>query len=181
VRMGVNHVTLAGAPYGELALESYHAILLMVPPQSSVFLWDTRSAIAAYQEDEKSFRDCMEALNARGHVAFFHSSGLNEFQQAKAVLREFDPAAPVLCLIRRQGNPLDTLWEAAWTLNRKPRQMQVITADAELAKQAAAERFVTHLLHGPAAQGRPDSSLLRHKDLAELREHLTRGQHSERQ
>ncbi len=172
---GTIPLLVRGLPYGAMAFQASRCRLLCVPSDRPVFLVDARMALAAGGRKDEAWAACLRAMKAAGQVALFHPGPWRQFLQCRRDLRAMGVAEPILFDERRR-DPTYTLTRVGNQLRRRHRRegIEVVTADAKLARQSADRRFGTHLV-ADGVDAVPAAGPLRlHRSLANLKDSLSR-------
>lgn len=171
LRPGSNRLLVRGLPYGPVAFQDCPLQVVCVARDRRVFLLDARLALGAQLERPRTLRECVGAMRRGGEVVLFHPGEVDRFVDCRRRLRNAGVELPILFDFRRKG-PLTVLRAASGRLGRGRERtgLEVVTADAELAREAAAARFRTHLV---AADAAPEG-VLHHRSVAQLKESLSR-------
>jgi len=182
---GSHRIYLKGFPYSLHAFQRREATWTVVSPGTAVLLVDARLADAVLPAGQAAWQRLMAAAQARGQVALFHPGPVEAFAEAGARLRPFHPRTPMVCNFKDppEGDDSYVLRWVSESLGRARRAkgaqpagqpwqahraITVITADPDLAFQAARRGFRTHLLAGAGVEVRPNRRLTRHASLAKL-------------
>ena len=173
--VGDNPVVIRGTPYGVLGSTYETVVVRVVPPLANVWLVDGRLALAAERAGE--LPACLDALDRRGHVVFFHPGPLSDFNRDRPRVRKALPARLLICTVElppRRHDDVIVLLGAASRLRRAGpdrRNCRVVTADEKLARSAAGRGFATDLI-GPASAVPDPPKLRRHPTLANFQSDL---------
>ena len=169
---GLHRVRLRGSPYDSLASQCRQALVRVVPPERLVFLLDARLAVEARATDAAGLGTCLAQMRRHGAVAFFHPGPLDSFPASRGRLRRIAHDVPALCSVRQPHEPMDVVWHAAWTLNRKEALLTVVTHDADLAAEARKAGFITWLVSARPAREAGGDAPRRFGGLPKLKEYL---------
>jgi hypothetical protein len=170
---GTTRLLVRGAPYSAMAFQARRCRVLCVPRQRAVFLVDARMVLAARARGDEHWPGCLRAMQAAGQVALFHPGPWERFLHCRRALRAAGAAECILF----DGSPADptgTLLRVGRELGRQDRRegIEVVTADADLARQSAGRGFATHLICQEAAAVPPGLPLRRHASLANLKDSI---------
>jgi len=172
---GLERLAVVGVPYGPYAFAAQDCLLAGVPPERPVFLLDVRLALAARHEQPAVMAACLDELRRRGQAALFFIGPPREAAECRARVRGFWQNLP-LVLHSGKGGPVAALWYFGQPLGRiRGQGMEVITADAALAVEAARTGLTTHLI--AAGQAPPPASpprLTVHDSLGSFKDSLAR-------
>ena len=172
---GANAVHVQGVPYGALAFQRASGTCLVARENETVWLIDARLALRMAGGRSAALRQCLSRLgrpDAHAVVALFDAGPVDDFVGRRQQLRQGGLKLPVVCTIRRDGDPMGTLWQAAANVNGP---VAVVTDDEALAVRAAKDsrsRFRVHLI---SASGPSPPGLRRYKSLAKFEESLAAG------
>ncbi len=146
-REGTTRVIVRGLPYSALAFEAPRCRLLCLPHDTRVFLVDARLALAQRREHLGGYHACLRAMDARGRAVLFHPGPRGDYFRCLRALRAAGSGRAVLYADVRPGRAC-TLRRARRSLcpTRRARKPDAVTADAELARAAAAMGLPTHLV-----------------------------------
>ena len=172
---GTIPLRVRGAPYSAVAFQERRCQLLCVPAGRRVFLVDARMALAARRAQPDAWRDCLSAMKAAGQVALFHPGPWPRLRQCAEALRARGVDEPILFDDRRP-DPTYTFQSVGKRLRRRHRRegIEVITADAQLARESGRERFCTHLVAEGASEAATGVPVRHHRSLANLKDFLSR-------
>lgn len=169
---GLIHLRMIGTPYGCLAFESRQALLLCVPEGRRAYLIDGRCAVDLPPEEAGAPAGAIGEMRRTGEPAFFCPDGLDSFLALRGALLRLCPEVPILCDVpEKKVNVTHNLYVVSGTLGRHDGEtLHVVTADAEMALQAAADaRFFVHFLGPGRAELAGKPRLRVHESWAKLK------------
>jgi len=172
---GTMQLLVRGAPYSAMAFQARRCRVVCVPRKRPVFLVDARMALAARACGDELWPGCLRAMKAAGQVALFHPGPWGQFLQCRRALRAMGVAEPIL-FDERRPDPTYTLLRVGKELRRRERRegIEIVTADADLARQAADRGFGTHLVSDELAAVPAGVPLRLHASLANLKDSIAR-------
>lgn len=155
-KTGRYQLRLIGVPYGPMAFYSDDVLVRVLPADEKVFLVDDRLALSIGPNQRSAWRQAVALMRRYGEFAVFHSGSASQLAAVRDRIRRAYHQAPVLFDDAGKGDSLRTLFRTSWALNprrrRGKRRPRVITADADLARRAAAKGFGVYLVSpSPAA------------------------------
>jgi hypothetical protein len=173
-REGITQVIVRGLPFSALAFEAPRCRLLCLPRDTRVFLVDARLALAQRREHLGGYHACLRAMDARGRAVLFHPGPREDYFRCLRALRAAGSDRAVLyadvppgrtCTVRRARGSLCP--------TRRARTPEVVTADAGLARAAAAMGLPTHLVGCDRRPAKASGRLTCHLSLAKLKVSLS--------
>ena len=173
---GTTRAMARGLPYGATAFQAQPVSVSIIDRSRAVFLIDARLALRALEGQGDRWRAAFRRMQALGEAVLFHLGTRAEYSRVRAVLASagstalvlYDDSAPVGDrLVRR----------ASRSLGRRDMRgtIQVVTGDAELARQLARQEFSVHLIEPEIAPrvSMPVGGLRRHASVAKFKDFLS--------
>jgi hypothetical protein len=164
---GVYPIRIEGIGYGPLAFLQTTCRLVALPPDHPVWLIDATAVQPALKARPPEVAALLAELKRHGMVACYHEGPLPAFAELVDDIRRLD--RQVLILRDREK---DAHKRIVYYLQRKGAQYPyLVTGRADLARTAAAAKFVTYLID-PAATETEEVYLRTYATLSALTEHL---------
>lgn len=185
-----NRVEFKGSPYGPAAFQGDWATVTAVPAARRVFLVDSRMALEAEPNEAAELRECLAAMSSRGQPILFDLGDWASAPDRRRRLRTCGFDLPLVGVRKSQKSErgqrgqgaekgdtaLQVLASISAKLGRREARngIEVITADPQLAKEAARDRFRTHWVCPSADSGAIPQGVIAHESLRALKESLSR-------
>jgi len=155
---GPTRAVVLGNPYGRYAFGESEALLCVIPPHRVVFLVDAAMAAGCGAAAADELRLGIAALSGHGEIAFFHEGPQEAYEAVRDELREAFPGRAVVSALGSKPRPPASLRFARARLGgQRPGAIRVVTAEANLAAQAAGRGFETHLIGADRPPDAPEA------------------------
>ena len=170
-QMGLNRVTIKGAPYGAFAYQRIDALLCILSPQTDVFLLDAGMAWSV--DDVDQLPGCIRQLRRLGQPVFIHAGTARKFVEVRRRLRRLESNTPVVWEMMKEPQTFKGITSFVNRLGKDRPKPFLVTADVALARKAGENGFLTHLIAPPPQETLP-GAVHRLESLAKFKEYLAR-------